>query len=112
MVCFAGNGLLLRREALDEVGGWNEDALTEDIDLSVRFHLVGWEIRYCDEAIVWEGGVVHLRTLRRPRASPAWGQAAIAGWLVVRVPPESRSRLPAAGLFLARSAAFSLARLI
>jgi 1,2-diacylglycerol 3-beta-glucosyltransferase len=67
MVCFAGNGLLLRREALDEVGGWNEDALTEDIDLSVRFHLAGWEIRYCNEAIVWEEAVVHLRPLMRQR---------------------------------------------
>jgi 1,2-diacylglycerol 3-beta-glucosyltransferase len=67
MVCVAGNGLLLRREALDEVGGWNEDALTEDIDLSVRFHLAGWEIRYCNEAIVWEEAVVHLRPLMRQR---------------------------------------------
>lgn len=67
MVCFAGNGLLLRREALDEVGGWNEDALTEDIDLSVRFHLAGWEIRYCNEAIVWEEAVVRVRPLMRQR---------------------------------------------
>ena len=180
MVCFAGNGLLLRREALDEVGGWNEDALTEDIDLSVRFHLVGWEIRYCDEAIVWEEAVVHLRPLLRqrvrwfegafrclgdhlpailfgrvpvfkridmlfflggalvvttallttylyllidltgavvlylqlPRRITTVGSAAITGSLVVGLLAEYRSRLPAAGLFLARSAAFSLARLI
>lgn len=67
MVCFSGNGLLFRREALDEVGGWNEDALTEDIDLSVRFHLAGWEIRYCDEAIVWEEAVAAFRPLLRQR---------------------------------------------
>lgn len=67
MVSFSGNGLLLRREALDDVGGWNEEALTEDIDLSVRFHLAGWEIRYCEEAVVWEEAVPRLAHLMRQR---------------------------------------------
>lgn len=67
MVSFSGNGLLLRREALDDVGGWNEEALTEDIDLSVRFHLAGWDIDYCEEAVVWEEAVPHLAQLMRQR---------------------------------------------
>lgn len=67
MVCFVGNGLLLKREALDDVGGWNEEALTEDIDLSVRFHLAGWEIRFCDDAVVWEEAVPRPRDLIRQR---------------------------------------------
>jgi len=75
MVCFSGNGLLLRREALEDVGGWNEDALTEDIDLSVRFHLAGWGIRYCDEAVVWEEAVPQLRALLRQRTR--WFEGAI-----------------------------------
>lgn len=75
MVCFSGNGLLLRREALEEVGGWNEEALTEDIDLSVRFHLGGWPIRFCDEAVVWEEAVPDLRALLRQRTR--WFEGAI-----------------------------------
>lgn len=75
MVCFSGNGLVLRREALDDVGGWNEDALTEDIDLSVRFTLAGWEIRYCDDVVVWEEAVVSLRALIRQRTR--WFEGAI-----------------------------------
>lgn len=67
LVCFAGNGLLLKRDALDDVGGWNEDALTEDIDLSIRFHLAGWEIRYAEDAVVWEEAVPTLRDLIRQR---------------------------------------------
>jgi 1,2-diacylglycerol 3-beta-glucosyltransferase len=66
-VCLAGNGLVVKREALAAVGGWNEEALTEDIDLSVRLHLAGWEIRYCYEAEIWEEGVVALRDLVRQR---------------------------------------------
>lgn len=66
-VCLAGNGLIIKRDALDAVGGWNEDALTEDIDLTVRLHLRGWEIRYCYEAEIWEEGVVTFRDLIRQR---------------------------------------------
>ncbi|HLA24611.1 MAG TPA: hypothetical protein VJ206_04385, partial [bacterium] len=50
--------------------------------------------------------------LQLPRRITTVGSAAITGSLVVGLLAEYRSRLPAAGLFLARSAAFSLARLI
>ncbi len=66
-VCLAGNGLIVKRDVLRGVGGWNTDALTEDIDLSVRLHLAGWEIRYVYEAEIWEEGVVSLRDLIRQR---------------------------------------------
>lgn len=75
MVALAGNGLLVRRRALDDVGGWNEDALTEDIDLSVRLHLAGWEIRYCSDAVVWEEAVADPRALIRQRVR--WFDGAI-----------------------------------
>lgn len=67
MVSFVGNGLLLRRAALDDVGGWNEEALTEDVDLSMRLHLAGWDIEYCEEAVVWEEAVATLREYIRQR---------------------------------------------
>jgi 1,2-diacylglycerol 3-beta-glucosyltransferase len=66
-VLLAGNGLIVKRTALEAVGGWNEEALTEDIDLSVRLHLSGWDIRYVYGAQIWEEGVVHLRDLFRQR---------------------------------------------
>jgi 1,2-diacylglycerol 3-beta-glucosyltransferase len=75
MVSFSGNGLLLRRDALGEVGGWNEDALTEDIDLSLRFHLAGWDVCYCEEAVVWEEAVPWARELIRQRIR--WFEGAI-----------------------------------
>ena len=65
--CLAGNGLIVRRDVLDALGGWNEEALTEDIDLTVRLHLAGWEVRYCYDAQIWEEGVVALRDLMRQR---------------------------------------------
>ncbi len=95
MVSFSGNGLLLRRTALEDVGGWNEDALTEDIDLTVRFHLAGWDIRYCDEAVVWEEAVPRPADLLRQRSR--WFEGAIRclgdylpAMLFSRLPPFRR----------------------
>ena len=67
MVCFSGSGMLLRRSVLEEVGGVNEDALIENVDLAVRFHLGGWAIRYAGDAVIWEEAVPGLRDLFRQR---------------------------------------------
>ena len=90
-VCLAGNGLIVKRQALDAVGGWNAEALTEDIDLTVRLHLAGWEIRYCYDAEVWEEGVVTLRDLIRQRER--WFEGALL-CLGDYLPQIVRARMP------------------
>ena len=45
MLC-CGTNVVFRRRALEEVGGFPEDSLTEDFLLSVRLHENGWHIRY------------------------------------------------------------------
>lgn len=90
-VCLAGNGLIVKRAALEAVGGWNPEALTEDIDLTVRLHLAGWEIRYCYEAQVWEEGVATLRDLVRQRER--WFEGALL-CLGDYLPEILRARVP------------------
>jgi len=53
-VNLAGTCQLVRREALEEVGGWNEEALTEDMEVSVRLMEKGYTIRYAPEARSWQ----------------------------------------------------------
>ncbi len=52
-----GNGELVKREALDDVGGWNEETITDDLDLSTCLHVNGWDIRFSPENQVFEEGV-------------------------------------------------------
>jgi cellulose synthase/poly-beta-1,6-N-acetylglucosamine synthase-like glycosyltransferase len=40
---FNGTAGVLRRTAIDEAGGWQDDTLTEDLDLSYRAQLAGWK---------------------------------------------------------------------
>ncbi len=51
-----GNGELIKREALEQLGGWNEDTLTDDLDLSTCLHVNGWDIRFSPETEVLEEG--------------------------------------------------------
>ncbi|NNF22647.1 MAG: glycosyltransferase [Saprospiraceae bacterium] len=46
---FNGTGGIWRRETIDDAGGWEADTLTEDLDLSYRAQLKGWEIKYLQE---------------------------------------------------------------
>ena len=43
---FNGTAGVLRRQAIEEAGGWQHDTLTEDSDLSYRAQMKGWKFLY------------------------------------------------------------------
>jgi cellulose synthase (UDP-forming) len=45
MFC-CGTNVIFRREAFDDVGGFDENSLTEDFATSLRFHRKGWQTIY------------------------------------------------------------------
>ena len=58
-----GNGMFVRRDVLDRVGGWNPRAITEDLDLSTRLAAAGEHIALAPEVSVGEEAVVSLPAL-------------------------------------------------
>ena len=58
-----GNGELIKREALLDIGGWNNYTITDDLDMSTRLHIKGWDVRFCPDACVYEEGIVYLSPL-------------------------------------------------
>ncbi len=44
---------VFRREALDDVGGYEDDTFAEDADLTLNLISSGWKIVYEDQAIAW-----------------------------------------------------------
>ena len=48
---FNGTAGVWRRKAVEEVGGWSNDTLTEDLDLSYRVQLGGWRPHYIEDVI-------------------------------------------------------------
>ena len=62
-----------RKSALHDVGYWNTDMVTEDIDISWRLQMRHWEIRYEPNALCWILMPETLRGLWRQRLRWAQG---------------------------------------
>jgi len=95
-VILTGNGLVTRRDALEAVGGWNEDALTEDIDLTIRYAVRGWTVHYAEHVVVWEEAVPTWRGLIQQRTR--WSEGSLRclfdhGLSLFRAPLPWRKRL-------------------
>ena len=62
-----GNGQFVRRSALQRCGGWNEETITDDLDLTMRLHLDGWQIGFLPFPAVGEEGVTSAISLWHQR---------------------------------------------
>lgn len=49
---FNGTAGVWRRRAIEDAGGWEHDTLTEDLDLSYRAQLEGWNFRFLRDLAV------------------------------------------------------------
>lgn len=74
-----GNGELIKRKALEDIGGWNNYTITDDLDMSTRMQIKGWDIRFCPEVSVYEEGVLKIVPLIRQRRR--WIEGSIRRYL-------------------------------
>lgn len=49
-----GTNFIIRRRVIDELGGWDEDAITEDSELSIRMYMHGWKIKFIPYSVTFE----------------------------------------------------------
>jgi 1,2-diacylglycerol 3-beta-glucosyltransferase len=68
-----GNGQFVSRLALDSCGGWNEETITDDLDLTIRLHLDNWDINILEHPAVEEEGVKKAIALWHQRSRWAEG---------------------------------------
>ena len=74
-----GNGQFVRRSALIECGGWNEETITDDLDLTFRLHLNQWNIQCLTIPPVYEEGVTTAKSLWHQRNR--WGEGGYQRYL-------------------------------
>jgi len=86
---YGGTVAGIRKSALDEIGGWNENALAEDTDLTYRLLLAGWKTVYENRAECYEE--VPERWPMRVRQIMRWAkghnQAMVGYWKQVATKP-------------------------
>lgn len=73
MTTIPGTNFAIRKSILDELGGWDENALSEDTELSIRVYDLGYYIRFFPSAITWEQEPENLRVWWRQRVRWARG---------------------------------------
>lgn len=58
-----GTNYVIRRRIIEEVGGWDEKALSEDTEISFRIYRMGYYIKLVPQAVTWE---------QEPHLLPVW----------------------------------------
>jgi poly-beta-1,6 N-acetyl-D-glucosamine synthase len=62
-----------RRRALDQVGGFSDDTLAEDTDLTIAVNRAGWRVVYEERALAWTEAPSSLGDLWKQRYRWAYG---------------------------------------
>ncbi len=68
-----GTNYVIRREIIEEMGGWDPKALSEDTEMSFRLYRLGYEIRMAPQAVTWEQEPARLPVWFRQRTRWAMG---------------------------------------
>ena len=58
-----GTNYVIRREIVEQVGGWDVKALSEDTEISFRIYRMGYYIKQLPQAVTWE---------QEPHLLPVW----------------------------------------
>ena len=75
LVNFNGTAGVWRRAAIEEAGGWQSDTLTEDVDLSFRAQLAGWQALYLPDVEAPAELPPQMAAFKRQQARWATGAA-------------------------------------
>ena len=66
-VPLTGSCQFIRRSILEEVGGWMEDSLAEDVEMAVQLLERGYRVRYAEDIHSWEENPTSLKQHLRQR---------------------------------------------
>ncbi len=69
----SGTNFIIRKKVLEDVGGWDMEALTEDAEISLRILEEGYHIKFVPYAVTWEQEPENLSTWFRQRVRWARG---------------------------------------
>ena len=62
-----GTNYVIRREVVEALGGWDENALTEDAELTLRVYRAGRRVKFVPGSVTWEQEPETLRVWFRQR---------------------------------------------
>jgi Glycosyl transferase family group 2 len=88
---FNGTAGIWRRACIESAGGWQADTLTEDLDLSYRAQLLGWQFEFAPDVVVPAELPADIDAVRAQQRRWARGSIETARKILPRL---LRARLP------------------
>jgi cellulose synthase/poly-beta-1,6-N-acetylglucosamine synthase-like glycosyltransferase len=85
MSTLPGTNYLIHRKLIEELGGWDEQALTEDAEMSIRIYQAGHLIKFVPYAVTWEQEPETLRVWIKQRTRWARGNNYVLEKYLTRV---------------------------
>lgn len=62
-----GTNFLVRKNILDKIGGWDERAVAEDTEVSIRIYKMGYRIKFVPQAVTYEQEPENLKVWFKQR---------------------------------------------
>src|SRR5579872_5929970 len=62
-----GTNYIIRKEIVEKLGGWDEQALTEDSELTIRLYQAGYQVQLVPTSVSWEQEPESLRVWFKQR---------------------------------------------
>lgn len=90
-----GTNYIIRRSILDQLGGWEEGALTEDTELTIRVYDNGYRIFWLPHSVTWEQEPETLKVWMKQRTRWAQGNMWIIWHYFTRFPTLKNFRIVA-----------------
>lgn len=89
-----GTNFVIHRELIEQLGGWDEHALAEDTELSIRIYMLGRKICFMPYAVTWEQEPETWRVWWKQRTRWVQGNVyVILKFAKLMLRPESRITL-------------------
>ncbi len=82
---FNGTAGIWRRQCIEDAGGWQDDTLTEDLDLSYRAQLRGWKLVFLGDVVSPAEVPVQINAFKRQQFRWAKGSIQCSRKLLPRV---------------------------
>ena len=86
-----GTNFLIHKPVLEELNGWDEQALTEDAELTIRLYAAGHRVKFVPYAVTWEQEPRTLKTWLRQRTRWVRGNNYVLrkfAWKLFRLKPR------------------------
>jgi len=77
-----GTNFVIRKQPVIDIGGWDENALTEDAELSFRLYKAGWKIKFVPSAITREQEPESIKVWLRQRERWVRGNNYVTGKII------------------------------